>query len=75
MRLIDADKRIEELESLRLPKGSEYQEMRDFAVLSLKDADTVDIDMVKGDKKMPTSIIITLIICVTIVAITFLSKK
>lgn len=42
MRLINADKLIDELNALKIvDKGSVYDEMRNFAVLTLKDAPTV----------------------------------
>lgn len=42
MRLIDADEKIRELEELKVPQGSDWDEMRNFAILTISDAETVE---------------------------------
>ncbi len=51
MRLIDADEKIKELEDLELPEGSDFDEMRNFAILTIKDAPTAEIRIVLGGEE------------------------
>ena len=49
MRLIDADKKIRELEELKVPQGSDWDEMRNFAILTISDAETVEAETPSED--------------------------
>lgn len=42
MRLIDADKLIGELKSMKIQAGTDFDEMRNFAVMTIEDAPTYD---------------------------------